>query len=310
MSTGDKRTVPLIFGLEGPTLFPKERDFFRAVCPVGVILFAWNLENEMQIRDLVSELKEVTERKDLSILIDCEGGRVFRLPECVMPRPAPPQKWGKLYARDPDAALEGCYRTYYNIGCVLKDLGITVNCVPCLDLLVPGGTEALGDRLFSKNPTVVGALGSAAIRGTQDAGIIPVMKHMPGHGAATEDSHDACPLVSLSHEALEKHFQSFRTCAANVREGKDLWGMTAHVRYEALDKDVPGTFSPRVVSCIRQEIGFKGFLISDDMYMGAVSDLPPDVRVRGALAAGCDAVLFGRGGVEIYRAALDGLRPS
>ncbi|TGW14755.1 glycoside hydrolase family 3 protein [bacterium NHP-B] len=312
-SLATKPIMPLFLGIEGLSLTPEEQAFFANSNPLGFILFRRNIESEQQLKNLVHQLATVTGRLSLPLLVDCEGGRVFRLPSAMMKTPPPPRHFGDVYTQSPEKARRACYENYHTMGRYLHTLGLSVNCAPLLDLSVAGATDALEDRTFSDDPHVVADLGLSAVRALQDAGIVPVIKHMPGHGAAREDSHLVCPSIHLTAQELERHRHPFHAVLSHAEVKASpvpLWGMTAHVAYDALDPQVPATFSPRVIQhTLRQTLGFEGFLMSDDLAMGAVSHEPPDVRVRKALAAGCDGVIFGKGGVAVYAQALKGAIP-
>ena len=298
-------SCPLIFGLEGPQITPKERAFFTQVNPFGFILYRWNLVDPKQIRTITRDLKDMMEREDLPILIDAEGGRVFRLPEDFYDGPPPAAFFGTLYDRDPEEGLAACEDNGRAIGQTLKNLGFTVNCAPLLDLQVRGAHTIIGDRSFSENPKTVRALGEALIRGLHDRGITPVIKHLPGHGPSEQDSHETLPRVSLSRADLESHFQAFQVRAP---KGAPVWGMTAHIVYEAIDPSLPATFSkPVIETIIRKTIGFQGHLLSDDLYMDALKNWTPAERVRLTLDAGCDIALYARGGIDVYEKAIQGL---
>lgn len=300
------QSVPLavIFGCSGPVLTPEERAFFKRVNPLGFILFSWNLQNKDQIRALIDSFHEVTGRAQLPILIDEEGGRVARL-SLILGHSYPPAEYFEHLADcDVEEAYKACFDNYKSIGDMLKEAGITVNCVPVLDVRTKGASDIIGDRSFSENPELVGFLGEAAIRGTLAAGCQAVMKHIPGHGAALVDSHESLPIVDLSLEALKSHFRPFQMNADSVS-----WAMTAHILYSALDKVHPATQSSKVIqNIIRKEIGFNGFLVSDDLYMKALSGTPAE-KTRRALAAGCDAVLYCKGGLAEFEDAARGARP-
>lgn len=298
--------TPFILGFDGFSLTTDERACFKRLNPAGFILFARNIESEDQVKRLTSDLKDLTGRVSLPILIDCEGGRVFRLPERMYPAPPSAHTLGELYGSNQDAGLAICYEVYHDLALYLKSLGISVNCAPVLDLHVDGASSVMGDRTFSSSPKSVGALGEAAVRAMQDAGVIPVIKHMPGHGAALHDSHLVCPHINLSLTALEQHMTPFKDVIAAQLDAPNvpLWGMTAHIVYTAIDAVTPGTLSQSLIqNVIRGHIGFKGTLISDDMVMGAVSDIPPKERARRALEAGCDLLIFGHGGCGLYEQA-------
>ncbi|MGB0919369.1 MAG: glycoside hydrolase family 3 N-terminal domain-containing protein [Holosporaceae bacterium] len=297
--------LPLILGLEGPVLSDAERAFFKELNPLGFILFRWNIKNAESVRALICDLKALLGRTNLPVLVDAEGGAVWRLPKSCGSKAPAPQTFGALFCDSADKALKACYDTYLAIGKQHNALGFTVNCAPLLDLGVKGAHDVIGSRAFSDNPSTVGALGLAALQGLKDAGITPVIKHLPGHGAANTDSHDACPVITLSKEELLAHLAPFQQCAKEAP-----WAMTAHCLYTAIDKTRPATFSPIVIQdVIRKQIGFQGFLITDDLYMGAVQNLSPTERVQQALSAGCDAALYGRGGVKVYEQAAKGLAP-
>ena len=296
----------MILGLEGTHLAAEEASCFRALNPLGFIFFARNITSKEQLTQLMTELKQAVGRDDVLFMIDAEGGRVWRFPETFAPRPPAASHFGAIYARDPAEAREACYANYLEMGRKLSAWGLHVNTAPCLDLRVPGANDVIGDRAFSDDPQVVAALGAEALRGLRDAGMIAIMKHIPGHGAAQQDSHAVCPQITLSTDALEPHFQPFKA----QHGAEDVWGMTAHVRYTALDPKLPATFSPTVIqNVIRSTLAFKGTLITDDLFMGGAADTfaSPAERVRKALAAGCDIALIGQGGPAFYTKATQGL---
>ncbi|MEX0815546.1 MAG: beta-N-acetylhexosaminidase [Dongiaceae bacterium] len=278
--------IAVIFGCAGPTLDDAERRFFRAADPLGFILFKRNCAAPEQVRRLVGELRDAVGRADAPVLIDQEGGRVTRLGPPHWRTAPPAARFGLLAARDRDAAIEATRVNARLLAADLADLGITVDCAPVLDLRLPGAHDAIGDRAFHSDPEVVALLGRAMAEGLLAGGVIPVVKHMPGHGRAMVDSHAALPRVATSRSELEHtDFRPFRAL-------NDLpWGMTAHVVFEAIDPARPTSTSPIVIGeVIRGHIGFDGLLVSDDVSMQALEGSLAD-RTRAALAAGCDVAL-------------------
>ncbi len=297
------RVAPLaaIFGLAGTALTAAERGFFEAANPLGFNLFKRNCEAPDQVRALVAELRASVGRSDAPVLIDQEGGRVVRLKPPHWRLPPATATFGELAQRDQSAAEEAVAINYRLIAAELHDLGITVNCAPVLDLLRPETTEAIGDRAFSGDPATVAALGLAACGGLLAGGVLPVLKHMPGHGRATSDSHLELPRVEADRRALAgTDFLPFTALAGMP------WGMTAHILFPALDPEAPATHSATVIeTVIRGELGFSGFLVSDDLCMEALEG-DMGQRAARALTAGCDAVLHGHGdlpGMEQVAAA-------
>jgi beta-N-acetylhexosaminidase len=277
----------VIFGCSGESLSAFERDFFRAADPVGFILFRRNCGSPDQVSELVASLRECIGRDDAPVLIDQEGGRVARLR---------PPHW-RLYpsaarlASLPDPMAERAARIAARlIADDLGGLGITVDCLPVLDLPVEGADLVIGDRAYGRNPERVACLARAVCDGLLEGAVLPVIKHIPGHGRARVDSHDSCPLVETGHDELSHtDFAPFRALAAMP------WAMTAHIVYAALDATEPATLSRRMVSeIIRGEIGFDGVLVSDDLSMRALGGTIGE-RARRALAAGCDLALHCNG---------------
>jgi len=278
-------TLPLIVGLQGPALTNGERAFLSVARPLGIILFARNIVDPDQVAALTAACRETLD-EDPWILIDQEGGRVARLKP---PHWAEYPAAGRLGALPSGMAEDCVYANARLIADALYPLGITVDCHPVLDLALPDTHAIIGDRAFSRDPETVGRLGRAACQGLLDGGILPVIKHIPGHGRATADSHETLPFVAASRAELEADFAAFRAAAdAPV-------AMTAHIVYEALDPAEPATMSCKVIeTVIRGEIGFEGVLLSDDLTMRALTG-PMGERATRALAAGCDAVLHCNG---------------
>jgi beta-N-acetylhexosaminidase len=286
-----------IYGCSGLELMPQERAFFREAQPWGFILFARNVRDPEQVRALVSALRDTIGDARAPVLIDQEGGRVARLkpPHWKARRPA--NLFGDLYRRNPDAGREATYLNARAMADELVQLGINVDCVPVLDVPVEGANEVIGDRAFARDPATVATLGRVVMDAMLDGGVLPVIKHVPGHGRANADSHLALPRVSTPKVELEKtDFAPFR-----ILHDCPL-AMTAHVVYEALDPGDPATTSAKIVrEIIRGDIGFAGLLMSDDLSMNALSGSLAE-RARATLRAGCDMVLHCNGRMEEMKA--------
>ena len=276
---------PVIFGLAGPALTPDEAAFFRAADPAGFILFRRNCENRAQLRALTDTLRDLTGRADLPILIDQEGGRVARMQPPEWPAfPAGPA-FDALYDKAPISAIEAARANAHAIALTLAESGITVNCLPLLDVRAPETTEAVACRALGSDPRRVAALGRAVLDGLAAGGVIGVVKHMPGHGRARVDSHHQLPTVSAPAEELASDLAPFQA----LRDAP--MGMTAHIVFEAWDAHRPATLSPTVIEqVIRAAIGFDGLLMTDDIDMKALSGTAGE-KAAGALAAGVDLVL-------------------
>ena len=276
---------PVIFGLAGPALTPDEAAFFRAAEPAGFILFKRNCENRAQLRALTDALRDLTGRADLPILIDQEGGRVARMQPPEWPAfPAGPA-FDVLYDKAPISAIEAARANAHAIALTLAEVGITVNCLPLLDVRAPETTEAVACRALGSDPRRVAALGRAVLDGLAAGGVIGVVKHMPGHGRARVDSHHQLPTVSAPAEELASDLAPFQA----LRDAP--MGMTAHIVFEAWDAHRPATLSPTVIEqVIRAAIGFDGLLMTDDIDMKALSGTAGE-KAAGALAAGVDLVL-------------------
>ena len=281
-----------IYGCEGLSLTEAEKRFFAEVRPWGFIVFARNIESPEQVKRLVGEMKDAAGH-DAPILIDQEGGRVARLrPPHWRAYPAG-RRFGDLYARSAELGLEAARLGARLIAAELHALGINVDCLPVLDVPVPGAHDVIGDRAYGLTPEPVIALGRAAAEGLLAGGVLPVIKHIPGHGRAGVDSHLSLPVVDSDHATLAAtDFAPFKALA-------DMpLAMTAHVVYTALDGSAPATTSAKVISgIIRQEIGFDGFLMSDDLSMQALAGTLAE-RARASLSAGCDIVLHCNGKME------------
>ena len=284
-------TASIIFGCAGTALTAEERDFFRAADPLGFILFARNVETPDQVRSLVAALRQSVGRADAPVLIDQEGGRVARLKPPHWPARPPAAFFGELYRqRGRATACEAVRLDARLIADDIYRLGIDVLCAPVLDLRYPTTHQAIGDRSFAGDPQVVGDLADSFIDGAIEGGVIPVLKHMPGHGRATRDSHFDLPVVdATAAELAASDFVPFCRLATRA------WGMTAHIVYRAFDPARPATQSRIVIGdVIRGQIGFDGFLMTDDLSMNALGgDFAQ--RTERALSAGCDAILHCNG---------------
>lgn len=279
-----------VVGVAGLRLTDEERQILRTRPPWGFILFKRNCGSPEQVRQLVAELREASHRPAAPVLIDQEGGRVQRLqPPHWSARP-PARQIGALAEVDLAAGREAAFLLARLIAHDLHGLGITVNCAPVLDLALPRRTPAIGDRAFSPDPAIVTALGGSAMAAYLAGGVLPVIKHLPGHGRAQVDSHVALPVVESPRATLAaSDWAPFRACA-----GAPL-AITAHVLFPALDRDRPGTLSRTVVEdVIRGEIGFGGALLSDDLSMGALGGSLGE-RAARARAAGCDIAVHCNG---------------
>ncbi|MBO5997156.1 MAG: glycoside hydrolase family 3 protein [Alphaproteobacteria bacterium] len=286
----DMRAV--IFGCSGPVLLPQEADFFKKVNPLGFILFARNIENPQQLKKLTTDLRACVGREDTPILIDQEGGRVQRMRAPHWTELPPANTYGILYDEGKtDLAFDGVKNHAKTLVHILSDVGINVDCWPCMDVATPQVSPVLGNRLFSEKPSTVITLASMAVDEMLKGGIMPVVKHLPGYGRATVDPHKSLPVVDASLKDLEQDFAPFRSVQ------KPVWGMTAHVLYTALDDKNPATVSKKVIDFIRNNIGFNGFLVTDDISMGALGD---DIcaSAKDCLNAGCDAVLHCNGHLD------------
>lgn len=275
----------------GAVLSDEEKELYSKHKPFGFCLFAKHCETPEQVQKLCTDLRACA-GDDVVIAIDQEGGRVARMRE--------PQ-WKNFPAA---ANMIDVYQTYFDLGAMLRDNGITMNFAPCLDVVPEGEKcDAIVDRCFSSNPQIAGKKGADCIRGLIDSGIAPVIKHMPGHGRAEEDSHYFLPVVKASADELAQDLIPFTMNANNE------FGMTCHVIYEAWDADNPATLSKTIIQkIIRDEIGFKGLLFSDDLVMKALDRYGDIVtRVKLCLDAGCDIALPCHTSLDESKAILESL---
>ena len=285
-----------ITGVSGPELSPAEREFIRAERPWGFILFKRNIETPSQVISLVQELHKTAGDPGAPVLVDQEGGRVQRLGPPHWPVYPAGAVFGVLYDIDPALGLAAARLSARLIAADLSDLGITVDCLPLADVPVPGADAVIGNRAYGTKADKVAAIGRAVTEGLEQGGILPVLKHIPGHGRATADTHFRLPVVDTPKGELERtDFAAFRPLA-------DLpMAMTAHVVFSALDPAHPATTSATIIrQVIRGVIGFQGLLMSDDVSMNALAGSVAE-RTRAIFAAGCDIVLHCNGKLEEMR---------
>ncbi len=289
-------TRAFITGVSGLELNADEREFIRAERPWGFILFKRNIETPDQVAHLVQELRKAVGKADAPVLIDQEGGRVQRLGPPHWPVYPPGAVFDTLYNIDPALGLNAARLSSRLIAADLADLGITVDCLPLADVPVAGADAVIGNRAYGTEPKKVAAIARAVTEGLEQGGVLPVLKHIPGHGRATADTHFRLPEVDTSKKELERtDFAAFQPLA-------DLpMAMTAHVVFSALDPAHPATTSATIIEqVIRGVIGFQGLLMSDDVSMNALSGSIAE-RTRAIFAAGCDVVLHCNGKLDEMR---------
>jgi len=282
-----------ILGCAGQDLTADERAFFRDADPLGFILFARNVDTPERTRRLVEELRSCVARAEAPVLVDQEGGRVARLRPPHWRKAPPARLLGELYARNPEQGLEATKLNSHLLAADLVSIGADVDCLPVLDIAFPETHAVIGDRAYASQPEPVAALGRAAAEGLMAESVMPVIKHIPGHGRATVDSHDHLPTVSASRDLLERtDFLPFKLLS-------DLpWAMTGHLLFEAVDPKAAITVSARgLKDVIRDHIGFDGLLLSDDLSMQALGGSLGE-RAARALAAGCDIALHCNGRMD------------
>lgn len=284
-----------VSGCEGIALTAAEKQFFREMQPWGLILFGRNCRSPEQLKELTAEFRGIVGRKNAPVLIDQEGGRVQRMSPATGPwRKYPaPALFGSLFDESPIHAMRAARHAGRLMAKDLFDAGITVNCIPVLDIPGPGSHAIISDRAYSAKPDALLALARAHVAGFAAGGVLPVVKHMPGHGRATVDSHHELPRVIAGRRELEAvDFFPFAAFADAPM------AMTCHVVFTAIDKENPATLSRRIIrDVLRKQIGFAGLLITDDLSMKALGGSYAE-RVRRALRAGCDLVLHCNGHMD------------
>ena len=297
-------TAAVIFGCAGTDLTQSERDFFRDMRPLGFILFARNIVDPDQLRRLTAQLRDSIDDPAAPILIDQEGGRVQRLRPPHWRAAPPAERFGQLAGRDLAAACRAVKLNHRLIAAELTSLGIDVDCAPLIDIRIPGAHDVIGDRANGGAPDLVATQGRAAAEGLLVGGVMPIIKHIPGHGRSMVDSHHDLPHVAASRQKLSAtDFQPFQAL-------NDMpWAMTAHIVYEAIDSESPATLSAKVIAeVIRGDIGFGGLLLTDDLSMKALNGKLDDLA-RRSLAAGCDVVLHCNGDMAEMRQVAAGTAP-
>ncbi len=293
---------PVILDCEGQTLGAEEIAVFKELDPFGFILFARNCHSPDQLKKLTDQMREAVGREDVPILIDQEGGRVCRLNPDFWRKPPSGKALLDLYLKDAETGIAAVKINARLMAADLREMGITVDCYPLLDLEFPGADKVIGDRAFGGDARLVSLLGEAACDGLLSGGVLPIIKHIPGHGRATVDSHKALPVVDTPlAELLETDFVPFKAL-------KDMpLAMTAHIIYSDIDPHYPATLSEKLIrQTIRELIGFKGVLISDDVSMKALKNKTAH-SAKQALVAGCDLVLHCNAPLGERRAVLEAL---
>lgn len=292
-------TKAVIYSCEGCALSDEERGFFADAAPLGFILFGRNCETPEQVRALTDSMRDAV-GWDCPVLIDQEGGRVQRLKPPIWRGYPSMRSFGARASVDLDGALADLRFTILQLSQELREVGVSVNCAPVLDVLTAATHDAIGDRAFSEDPQIVSRLGLSVCRYFIDAGITPIIKHIPGHGRATMDSHKDLPHVDVPRsDLIASDFQPFKDIASSD-VGQHVWAMVAHIVYDQIDPDLPSSASPSVIKdVIRGDIGFDGLLVSDDLDMDALAGLG-DVAGRSlaVLDAGCDVALYCSGKLE------------
>jgi len=293
----------------GTALTDDERSLFAEARPCGLILFARNCQSVTQLRALAAEYRDLVESDEALVLIDQEGGRVQRLRPPIWRKMPPARVYGDFYVYDPEGARAAAFAGARLIAAELREAGITVNCTPVLDVPEAGAHDVIGDRAFSFDPDIVSDLGRAVVEGTLAGGVLPVIKHVPGHGRARADSHLALPRIEASVEDLiDIDFRPFMAlCHAPL-------AMTAHILLTAFDDQRPASVSPVIMAeVIRELIGLTGLVMSDDIGMQALGGSMTE-RAEAVIAAGCDVALHCSGELaEMHEVAhslppLDGAR--
>ncbi len=288
ISQNKKITKPVIYGISGTVLTDAEKYFFSKNGALGFIIFARNITDKTQLKNLTNSLREVMGGEVL-ILVDQEGGRVARLKPPHWKAYPTGQHFADLYRANSELAKEVLFKNFAEIARDLVEVGINVDCAPVLDILTEKTHQVIGDRAYGREANQVSELGRKVCEGLLSEGVFPVIKHIPGHGRGTSDSHLELPIVDASLEELRAtDFVPFK----NLRDQK--FAMTAHIRYSAIDKNNCATISKTAIDLIRNEIGFKNILMSDDVSMKALAGSFAE-KTKLILDAGCDLVLHCNG---------------
>ncbi len=288
ISNNRKIFKPVIYGLSSTILSDEEKYFFAKNGPIGFIVFARNIQNKIQLKKLTDSLREIMEGEVL-ILVDQEGGRVARLKGDDWPNYPSSEHFANIYLQDQKLAKEELFKNFAAIAKDLIEIGVNLDCAPVLDILTPKTHQIIGDRAYGRDPKQVSELAKTVCDALTSNNIYPVIKHIPGHGRASSDSHLELPIVDASLAELEKSdFIPFQ----NLRDAK--FAMTAHVLYSKIDANKPATLSSKIIDIIRNYIGFKNILMSDDISMKALSGGNQE-KTTAILKAGCDLILHCNG---------------
>ena len=280
-----KKPIPIIFGVKSYKLKKKEKNFFQESNPLGFILFERNCKNYKQTKLLIKDLKKTTSHKYTMIMIDQEGGRVARLKNPNWKLYPSAEYFGIKAKKNLSVAKKLIFKNSIEIAKDLKKLGINMNCAPVLDVKYDFTNNVIGDRSFSSNPRIVSELGKSFCNGLKKIGIIPIVKHIPGHGPSSKDSHKTTPNVDLDLISLnKKDFLPFK------KLNKEPAAMIAHIVYNKIDKEIACCSKEIIKKIIRKKIGFKGLLISDDINMKALKGTIKN-KVKAILKSGCEIIL-------------------
>ncbi len=291
ISQNKKIVKPVIYGVSGFKLTDEEKYFFANNGPLGFIVFARNIEDKAQLKSLTDSIREVMEGEVL-VLVDQEGGRVARMKEPHWKKYPTGQYFADIYAQNKEEARQALFKNFQEIATDLQEVGINVDCAPVLDILTDKTHAVIGDRAYGKNAAQVADLGLKVCEGLLSKEVYPVIKHIPGHGRGTSDSHLELPVVDASIEELRNNdFIPFK----ELRDQK--FAMTAHILYTAIDKNNCATVSKTAIDLIRNEIGFKNILMSDDVSMKALKGSFAE-KSQAILDAGCDLVLHCNGDMK------------
>lgn len=289
----------VIVSCESYSLTDNEKSLFADLQPWGLILFSRNIENPSQVKKLVEQCRQAVGRNDMLVFVDQEGGRVSRLPNSYWRVPPSPTKFAQMYFSNQAASKRACFLNALLTAIELKAIGINVNCAPMLDLPQANADAIVTERALGNQPSQVIDLGTEIINGFKTAGVAPVIKHMPGHGRATCDSHLSLPIVEATLQALEEwDFLPFKAFA------NEAMAMTAHIVFNKIDNKVATQSDVIINDIMRKRIGFNGIIMTDDVNMQALNGNIQS-RVKASLAAGCDIALHCSGKFEEMKALID-----
>ncbi|MGO4353770.1 glycoside hydrolase family 3 N-terminal domain-containing protein [Rhizobium sp. RAF36] len=298
-----KTPLALFVGMPNPTLSDDEFALFRETNPLGLFVGRRNLKTPGEVKVLIERFREAVGRDDAPVFTDQEGGRVQHLDAGPWPLFRSFGAFAELAQRDLELAKRALRLSSQAMGAMMAELGLTSGCSPVLDLVFPTTSAVIGARSFGADPDIIAALGREVVDGLLETGNMPVMKHIPGHGRATLDSHKERPVVDASRETLEAtDFKPF------VALKDTPWAMVAHVVYTAYDKELPASISPAMHDVIRKDMGYEGVLISDCIFMESLQGTMPE-RVKQVLDAGFDIALHSHGDIPESEAAAKAARP-